>query len=435
MAQQKKGFVARLLEGKERSEEYARSTLPTNRWQLFWDIFKGSFGKIVKVNLLMLVFFVPLAIVLFMGIMYGESMGITYPFGANLAVGYPAMPNLQGQAEMLTLQGDFYMYIGILVASVIASVGLSGGMYVIRNMVWTEGIFVANDFWRGVKLNFKNALQTALFFCFILLISTTLINFTNFTLAVTKVSKAQKVMLQISSTISVMFIVLGAMMSLWMIALGVNYKMKFFTLLKNSFLMSVGTLPQTVFFGAIALIPFLLFLFGANFFTALALMMIILFALAYVLLVWLDFAQWVFDKYINPKIEGAKVGRGIYNKDGSPALTGDDSEASVEYQRMLLSHGRSRLVARPIKPIDDSMQVYELPQAFTREDLKKLRESKQSIAEDTEAYAEEHKNDLRYVEYNRQFDERERALQEEEEKKGKKRRGKKLKANAPKDEE
>ena len=51
MAQQKKGLIARMLEGKERSDDYARSTLPTNRWQLFFDIFKGNFGKLVKINL------------------------------------------------------------------------------------------------------------------------------------------------------------------------------------------------------------------------------------------------------------------------------------------------------------------------------------------------------------------------------------------------
>jgi hypothetical protein len=159
---------------------------------------------------------------------------------------------------------------------------------------------------------------------------------------------------------------------------------------------------------------------GGSFFLVAAIVLIILLSMSYALLVWLDFAQWVFDKFINPKIEGAKVGRGIYNKDGSSALTGDDSKASIEYQRAILAHGRSRLVANPIKPIDDSLQVYELPQAFTREDLQKLRASKQNIAEDTEAYAEEHKNDLRYVEYNRQFDEREKALQETDGKKKKK---------------
>ena len=435
MAQQKKGLIARLLEGKEKSEEYARSTLPTNRWQLFWDIFKGNFGKLVKVNLLILLFCLPLAIILVVSLMYSESVGITYPFGANLGIGYPAAPAMQGISEWLSLQGDLFMYIGVLLTSIIAAVGLAGGMYVVRNMVWTEGIFVSNDFWRGVKLNFKNAVQTALFFCMILLVSTSLINFSEFALAAGEVERGAEVMLRISMAVSYVFLVLAAMMSLWMIALGVNYNMGFLTLLRNSFLMTIGTLPQTIFFGVIALLPFALFIIGSGFLLALAVMVVLFFGVAYALLVWLDFAQWVFDKYINPKIEGAKVGRGIYNKDGSSALTGDDSAASIEYQRMLLSHGRSRLVARPIKPIDDSTQVYELPQAFTREDLQKLRKSKEVIIEDTEAYAEEHKNDLRYVEYNRQFDEREKALQEQDEKKGKKKRGKKLKAKQNPEEE
>jgi len=83
-------------------------------------------------------------------------------------------------------------------------------------------------------------------------------------------------------------------------------------------------------------------------------------------------------------------------------------------------------VARPIKPIDDSLEIYELPESFTREDLKRLRESKQTIAEDTEAYAEEHKNDVRYVEYNKQFDELEKSVQEDSEGKTKKRKKPKI---------
>ena len=171
MAEQKKGFVARMLEGKERSEEYARSTLPTNRWQLFWDIFKGNFGKIVKVNLLIFVFFIPMLIVLLMNSLMQESAGISYPFGANLTVGYPAYPTQKGISEMLVLQNSLSFHVGLIVTTFIAAVGLAGGMYVIRNMVWTEGIFVGNDFWRGVKLNYKNALQTSLFFNVILFIA------------------------------------------------------------------------------------------------------------------------------------------------------------------------------------------------------------------------------------------------------------------------
>ena len=419
MAQQKKGLFARLLEGKERSEEYARSTLPTNRWQWFWDIFKGNFGKIVKVNLLTLVFCIPMIAVIFLCFIAKGNQGILYPFGANIGVGYPMAPDQQGMAEMINLYSNVVLYIGLLVTSFLSAVGLAGGMYVVRNMVWTEGIFVSNDFWRGIKLNYKNALQTALFFCAIFSISSALIDIAEVNVAIGELSKFELVWTRISQVVSHGIIFVSAMMSFWMIALGVNYQLKFVGLVRNAFLLSVGTFPQTIFFGAIALIPYLLFAFGSGFFTLVAIIICLLFGIAYSLLVWLDFSQWVFDKYINPKI-GAKVGRGIYSKDGTATVTGADSQASIEYQRTILAYGRSRLVARPIKPIDDSTQVYELPQAFTREDLKKLRESKQTIAEDSEAYAEEHKNDLRYVEYNKQFEERERALQESDLKKKKK---------------
>ena len=86
----------------------------------------------------------------------------------------------------------------------------------------------------------------------------------------------------------------------------------------------------------------------------------------------IDRTAYHFDKpydYLVPfdMIEGAKVGRGIYNPDGE--VTGSESGAVLEYQRALLAHGKSRLVARPIKPIDDELEVYELPSSFTREDL------------------------------------------------------------------
>ncbi len=421
MAQQKKGFITRMLEGKEKSEDYARSTLPTNRWQLFWDIFKGNFGKIVKVNLLMLIFFIPILGMFIFNYMLNEMNGTLYPFGGNLGIGYPAAPGQQGLSEMLAFYGDAMVSVGLVISSFIASVGLSGGMYVIRNMIWTEGIFVTNDFWRGVKLNYKNALQTALFFTVIFGISNALISMSEWMMAIGEMGKFQTVMLQISVAMSYVIIVLAAAMSLWMLALGVSYKLKFFTMIRNAFILTIGSLPQTIFFGILAILPFAVFLIPNEFFLVIGVFIVLLFALAYALLVFFDFAQWVFDKYINPKIKGAKVNRGIYNRNGDEELSEEDrSAAEMEYRRNLVALGRSRLVAKPIKPIDDSLQVYELPQAFTREDLKKLRESKQTIIEDNEAYAEEHKNDLRYVEYNRQFDELEQSMAQKEEK-GKKR--------------
>lgn len=42
--------------GLGKSEGYARSTLPSNRWGLFWDILKGSWTRLLGVNLLILLF-------------------------------------------------------------------------------------------------------------------------------------------------------------------------------------------------------------------------------------------------------------------------------------------------------------------------------------------------------------------------------------------
>lgn len=426
---QKKGWMTRLLEGKEKSEEYARSTLPTNRWQLFWDIFKGNFGKIVKVNLLTVLFFIPLIAIIVIYLSMAESDSMFYGFSANLGAGYPSAPFLSGIAEFRTMINGTFLYVGVFVSSFVAAIGLAGGMYVVRNMVWTEGIFVTNDFWRGIKLNYKNAMQAAVFFSVIFLFTGTLINSAEFYITA-GLSQAETVWMRISQGTSYVLLVLAILMSLWMLALGVNYEMKFFTLIKNSFLLTVSTIFHSVFFAVLAAIPFALCFIPQGLIIFIAVTVILLFGVAYTLLVWLNFAQWVFDKYLNPKIAGAKVGRGIYNKDATSsvqeALQMGASESSKEYQRTILAYGKSKLMARPIKPIDDSLQVYELPASFSREDLKRLRESKQHIEEDTANYAEEHKNDLRYVEYNKQFEEREKALQDSDEKK-KKRKPKLLK--------
>ena len=56
MARKKKGLFTRLIEGPERSEDYARKTLPSSRWSLGWDLLTSNIGKIIKINLLMFLF-------------------------------------------------------------------------------------------------------------------------------------------------------------------------------------------------------------------------------------------------------------------------------------------------------------------------------------------------------------------------------------------
>ena len=424
MAQQgeKKGFIARMLEGKERDEEYARSTLPSNRWALFWDIFKGRFSKLVIVNLLMLLFFIPLVAVGFFMYLWTGTMGGMYPFSNSILVCFPAYPNLMGAPEQINLSATFTGGALMIVAALIAAVGISGGMYVIRNMVWTEGIFVANDFWRGIKINIVVVLQSTLFYAVCLYAFTMSIKFSEYIIAS---GTGNEVWMTISMAISYVAIAIVTMMYLWMLSMGGSYKLKFFQLLKNSFLMTFGLIFQNIFFVVLMAIPVILILLG-SFFQMLGIIFMILFGISYMLLVWLDYSQWAFDKFFESKREGGKVNRGIYAKVGKG---GSQSKAVQEYEANLQAamSVKSDLSSRPIKPITDELKVYELPESFSRDDLKKLRESKERIVEDTEKYAEEHKNDEKYVTYNAQFE----KPAEEEDKKDKK--GKKDKKSAGKD--
>ncbi len=426
MAQQgeKKGFIARMLEGKERDEEYARSTLPSNRWALFWDIFKGRFSKLVIVNLLMLLFFIPLVAVGFFMYLWTGTMGGMYPFSNSILVGFPAYPNLMGAPEQINLSATFTGGALMIVAALIAAVGISGGMYVIRNMVWTEGIFVANDFWRGIKINIVVVLQSTLFYSIFLFGFFISIRFSEYIIAS---GTGSTVWMTISMAISYVAIVIFTMMYLWMLAMGGSYKLKFFQLLKNSFLMTFGLIFQNIFFVILMAIPVILILLG-SFFQMVGIVFMILFGLSFMLLVWLDYTQWAFDKFIESKREGGKVNRGIYSKVGKG---GSQSKAVQEYEANLQAamSVKSDLSSRPIKPITDDLKVYELPESFSRDDLKKLRESKERIIEDTEKYAEEHQNDEKYVTYNARFE----KPAEEEDKKDKK--GKKDKKSKKGDED
>ncbi len=110
------------------------------------------------------------------------------------------------------------------------------------------------------------------------------------------------------------------------------------------------------------------------------------------LLCWTDYCQWIYDKFINDKISGAKKNRGIYAK-----ITESESGALKKYKEQMDSFGSSMYARRPIKPItDEELTIEDLPESFSRSDLEKLNESKKALYEDNLKYIEEHKDDERY---------------------------------------
>ncbi len=384
MANKTSGFITRMMMGKEKSEDYARSTLPSNRWELFWDIFKGRFGKLIIVNLLTIIFCIPLILLIYMRSNALSNFGATYPFSQSFGLGYMSPESMVGYAENIVVQVNMITYLMLPIAAIIMALGISGAAYVMRNLVWTEGVFVTNDFWKGIKENYKKMIMIALAYSLVFYILTVGISISEQNIALGDGPKWIWVVCQIVS-----YFLLGvfSIMTMHMITMTVTYDLKFKYLLKNSFYLTIGLVVHNLIFAALCIIPFGLLLLGGMFVMFGAIVAIFL-GISVVLLIWTTYSQWAYDRFINDKVEGAQKNRGIYEK-----VKKSDAGAIKQYKEQLVLAKHNSANHRPIKPIDDDLKLAELPVAYGRKDLEALRASKQAIYDDHAKYVEEHKDD------------------------------------------
>ena len=374
----KKGFIARMIEGPERSESYAASTLPTNRWQLGWDVFKTNTGKHFKLNLLTLLFFIPLIALIVFTYLYKSFLVSQYPFSQNMGIGYPAYPAEFGLTATLSLNTNVEFFKFAIIAVAGGAVGLSGGFYVMRNMVWTEGVMVGSDFWKGVKQNYFVVFFTLLFYTVIMAFSVISVNMAQMLI---DTASGIRWLLVTAQVVTYLIMALVTIMTLYMITLGVTYKLSFGKLIRNAFILSIALVPTNVFFALLAVLPFALLFLRSPLLMSLGIVLIMVWGISIFMLIWTNYSNWVFDKFINDKVPGAKKNRGIYKQN---ATENDGEELIIE---------KTKLTSK-IKPVTDyDVELYELPTSFGRKDLEKLEETKEAMRRDSDKYAEEHEHD------------------------------------------
>lgn len=379
----KKGFIAKIIEGPERSETYARSTLPTNRWELGWDVFKTNKGKLFGLNLLTLLFCLPLVALFVMRYVLKTVDIAIFPFTQNMGIGYPAYPATSGLQAQLALNVNVEFFKFVIIGVAFLAVAISGGFYVMRNMVWAEGVMVASDFFKGVKQNYFVVFFSLLFYTVIMAASVLSLNMSSVLIAT---GGGIKWLLVVAQVLTYVIMAIATMMVFYMITLGITYKLSFGALIRNSFILSIALVPTNVFFIAFSAVWLLLLLLGKvmPLFLIIGIFMVFIWGVSLFMLVWTDYSNWVFDTYVNDKVPGAKKNRGIYKPSAND--TAEDENAVIE---------RSKLTSRPIKPITDTeVEIYELPTSFSRADLQKLEETKEAMRRDSDKYAEEHKNDV-----------------------------------------
>ncbi len=374
----KKGLFSKIIDGPERSEDYARSTLPSNRWALGWDLVKTNFGKLVKINLLMFLFLFPLFLLLIFRTMLITAQAYDSPFSQNMGIGYPIIPNMVGIEQSIIIRVDVVFFVLLFLATFYMSVGISGGFYVMRNLVWTEGIFVSSDFWTGVKKNYKTVLSTSLTFVFLFALSKITIDVANYQLVTGQGNSAFLSISKVACIIGMIFLVICYLYSL---TLGVTYKLRYFKILRNSVICTIALIPLNLFFALLSLLLFALLLLEAtNMLFTIGVLLVIVLSISIMALIWTNYSQWVFDEFVNDKVAGAKKNRGIYKKNQV-----EESEEDFDFTR-------TYFYSRHVKPVTDTeIEIATLSEGYSRKDLVRLQESKEAMIQDSDRYAEEQK--------------------------------------------
>lgn len=131
---------------RKRKTDYTPDMLPKNRREVFLDVLKLHFWDMVKLGLLLLLFALPLHLA---------------AIGEDMIIG-----SIYAQVQKATTeqqQGGYLTILAVRVARAAVStvltpvltVGLAGAMRVVRQYGWGENVFLATDFIKGVRQNWK----------------------------------------------------------------------------------------------------------------------------------------------------------------------------------------------------------------------------------------------------------------------------------------
>ncbi len=405
MAAAKKGYLERSLSGKERTDDNVLPHAPKGRFSLCWDVLKGRFGRLVLINLLLVLCFAPLIAVIVLRTLNVGTQIIAGPYAGAFGVGAGALHDVTGYAENILFYTDLFYFALVVPALFIAGIGISGGGYLIRNMLRTQGIYDFKDFGRGIKRNILPVTEATVLFSVVLFVARLMGNYAELQVAV---GSPVAGWLIASEVIGYIFVGIAALISLWMVALGMSYRLGPWALFKNA-AAATFLLPHfSILFAALALWPLFIIIFVSGIFFTIVLVAVVFIGFVYSLLVWLDYTQWVFDTRVSPAIVIAAE-----EEEETPDKKAEDKPLDPEAERrILVAYGKSDLAARPMQAVDaDKTAISPLTGSFTRADLRRIAESKQALRAETAAYENAHKGEEKYTAYNKQFEDRDRALQ------------------------
>ena len=308
------GLFDRLYYGKAGKRDYSEMDMPKNRISLFFMVLKDHVFDLIKVNLMQLIFWIPFLLWTYIILAAVQSIDTE-----------TVLSHADGAAELLSAISGYLMMwlIGLIPCIAITGPSSAGAAYVMRNWARDQHAFLFSDFKDAFKSNWKQALGVSALTSVVPLVAYTAVSYYG---EMTKGSAVMFVPLMLVLSATLIYIVMLPLLYPMM----VGYELSFKNLIKNAFLMGAARFPQMLLARLITAVPVIALLIGIYAGNGIVLMIVslyyLLFGFALSRLVYASFANGVFDKYLNPHIEGAQVGQGLRPQSEDDELLDEDDE-------------------------------------------------------------------------------------------------------------
>ena len=317
------------LYGKSGKGDYTKDDLPTTRGQLFREMLRVRLSGLTRLNLLYMLAWLPAMIVIAYHLILvftvlGDmaSANILLEEGTLLKADF----DLQMAQSLEQIKSIVMFALLMLIPAMTITGPFTPGLcFVTRNWARDEHAFIFSDFKDAVKENWKHGLLTGFITGLVPVIVYVCWEFYG------SLASTNGMLYVIPQMLTLLVGIVWMLSLIFTYPLMVSYKLTYPQLIRNSFLLTLGRLPQTVLFKLITLVPTIIGVVVA-FFTVYYIWVVVILFLYYMLLgfafsrfVSASFTNAVFDKYINSKIDGAAVDRGLHKDDDD-----DDDELEDE---------------------------------------------------------------------------------------------------------
>jgi len=320
-------FMNNYYYGKSGKGDYTPEDLPKTRMQLFFEMLRVRLSALCRMNLIYMLPWLPTILVIGMLVMYVLTMGavpteeqtITNADGTTTTQVVQVEMTEEEQLALLEQQaallpGMLNTALMLLVPCIfITGPWTAGVAYVTRNWARDEHAFVWSDMKDAMKANWKEALGLSAITSVIPMLMYLCWQFYG-GLA------ANNWFMVIPQAFTMMVGLTWFLAVTYAYPMLVTYKMSFATIIKNSLLIAVGRLPMSVGIRLLHCVPAALCVVFTFLFNSLWVPLILF---AYYVLIGFTLSRFVtasytnaqFDKFINSRIEGAQINRGLAEED------------------------------------------------------------------------------------------------------------------------